>query len=72
MRLRQLSTAGTNAKALRKLGKWYAKQTDLASLAAAFDQFCKQAYWSRLWVIQEYAVAHDLKIVWGWESITGE
>lgn len=66
-RLRQMGDAARSRTARRKLRRLYAKKKRLAGLAEDFDRFCKRPYWSRLWTIQEYAVAWDLKIVWGSE-----
>ncbi|KAJ4287302.1 hypothetical protein N0V90_012700 [Kalmusia sp. IMI 367209] len=72
MRLAQLGDAAGNLKALRKVRRVYAKKANLSSLAEAFDAFCKRAYWSRLWVLQEFAVAARVKVVCGSASMTAE
>jgi len=41
------------------------EETILSCLPTAYDQFCRRAYWKRLWVIQEFAVARAISIVCG-------
>lgn len=42
----------------------------LERISKAFDMFCQRSYWRRLWVIQEFAVADDVKVVCGTASIS--
>jgi hypothetical protein len=43
--------------------EWKSKHGDgpKISLACLFQQ----PYWSRLWIVQEFALANDMTIVWG-------
>ncbi|GKT42868.1 heterokaryon incompatibility protein 6, OR allele [Colletotrichum spaethianum] len=46
--------------------------TDIAFLrrvSHAFRAFCKREYWSRVWIIQEFAVAREIDIICGHASI---
>ncbi|KAH3981369.1 hypothetical protein HBH98_140760 [Parastagonospora nodorum] len=31
----------------------------------ALDVLCRQPYWGRIWIIQEFAMAHRVKLTWG-------
>ncbi|KAH8892579.1 HET-domain-containing protein [Thozetella sp. PMI_491] len=44
----------------------------LDSIAPAFRRLCQKKYWTRLWVIQEYAVARELELVYGDASLNGD
>ncbi|KAF2491689.1 HET-domain-containing protein [Lophium mytilinum] len=39
------------------------------TIREGFDQVCRRSYWSRLWVIQEFAVARRLDVMCGKSSI---
>jgi hypothetical protein len=42
----------------------------LQRMSNAFQAFCKREYWTRLWIIQEFAVARELDILCGGSSIS--
>ncbi|KAF6820886.1 heterokaryon incompatibility protein [Colletotrichum plurivorum] len=42
----------------------------LQKMSHAFRAFCGRQYWTRLWIIQEFAVARDLDILCGKASIS--
>ncbi|WYZ44553.1 hypothetical protein EsH8_VII_000989 [Colletotrichum jinshuiense] len=43
--------------------------TFLQKMAHAFRSFCEREYWTRLWIIQEFAVAGEIDILCGHASI---
>ena len=50
----------------------HANDDHLLTIKEAFTIFCRAAYWTRLWVIQEFAVGRKLRIVCGKLSIEAE
>ncbi|PKS06155.1 hypothetical protein jhhlp_007472 [Lomentospora prolificans] len=45
---------------------------DLAAAARAFHRFCGRSYWTRIWIIQEFAVARRVTVVCGDHMVDAE
>lgn len=52
---------------IEALQKLYGKDrsVDLVAAKEAFHGFCERRYWTRLWVIQEFAVGRRVAVAWG-------
>ena len=58
----QESLAAYTAKDFETLFSLYSDEQRRSVISMAWRQFCERNYWTRLWVIQEYAVASKIRV----------
>ncbi|KAH7345823.1 heterokaryon incompatibility protein [Pyrenochaeta sp. MPI-SDFR-AT-0127] len=63
-------SAAIDEKNYAEVLKTYADTRFLRIASAAFSSFCSRKYWTRLWILQEFAVAQDVILMCGGSIIT--